>query len=403
MNKRNGSATLLAIMVMLFFSIIISGLIPMMNQELKAITTDHNVLQARYAAEAGIKHAYLSLQASNTIDGNTFYQSLSMGQVNNKAAQYSLSITPQNGTTQLAANTALTPGTIYAITSTGTYNGVSQTVTEYYTASGGGSGDADVIWTPPATTDYANTIKYAALSDGALTAWSGNAVANNKYGANYALATTKKIDPKSYRVQIPAIDQVKNVDLKLLEATFFKPTNTLFSAYTRKTMDSVMNPDLQYSSSWGDLWTNSRIIFPSGYSFYEVSGKVVVNTPLTLANGSRVIIYSSKDIIINSPLSGHFALIAEGDIQLDAACTGHIEFYSKKDMRIYRSVTGYGLFMSLQNLHVTAGTYDKAFMFGDNSVVLSGAQVTGAVYSRGTMTLEGATNITYDANAIPTS
>lgn len=403
MNKRTGSATLLALMTMLIFSLIIAGLVPMMNQELKAVTADHSVLQARYAAEAGIKHAYLSLQATNKIDGNTFYQSLAMGQVGNKTAQYYLYLTHQNSSTQLAASTALVPGATYTITATGTYNGATQTVAEDFIASGGGGTPADVIWQPPGTADYANTTKYAALTDGTLTAWSGNAVVNNTYGTDYALATTKKIDPKSYRVQIPASDQVKNVDLKFLEATFFKPSNPLFAAYTRRAMGADINPDWQYGSSWGNLWTNSRIAFPTGYSFYEVSGDIVINAPLTLAEGSRIIIYSNKNIIVNRPLSGHIALIAEGDIQLDAACTGHLEFYAKKDMRIYRSVTGYGLFMSLQNLYVTAGVYDKAFLFGDNSVGLSGAQVTGAVYSRGTMTLDGATSITYDASAIPTS
>ena len=396
MKQRKGSATALALIIVLFAVIVLAGIMPMMNQEMRATTSDHDVLQAQYAAEAGLKHAYLCLLSANKVDSAVFYQTLDMNHADNKTPQYYISITPQNSSTAITAGTTLSAGT-YTVTSTGSYNGITKAVSEYVTLSAGGTGP-DVIWSPPTAADYANTGKYAALADGNLTAWGGNTVTNNTYGSSYELASTKKLRPE---VQVPATGQVQDVYLKLLSPTFFSTSNPRLSAYTRATMDATMNPDIQYSSSWDNLWSNSAITFPSGYNMYTTTTNVVVNTPLTLADGDRVVIYSTKDIEINRPVSGHFVFIAHGDIQLNAACSGHIEFYSKKNMRIYRSVTGYGLFMSLSDLTVTQGTYNKAFMFGDNGVTLSGANITGAVYSNSTMVLNGDTSVTYDASAIP--
>lgn len=384
---------------MLFAIIVLAGIMPMMNQEMRATTSDHDVLQAQYAAEAGLKHAYLCLLSANKVDSTVFYQTLEMNTADNKTPQYYISITPQNSTTTITAGTTLSTGT-YTVTSTGSYNGVTKAVSEYVTISAGGTGP-DVIWAPPTTADYANTGKYAALADGNLTAWANNTVTNNTYGSAYALASTKKLRSEA---QTPATGQVKDVYLKLLSATFFSPSNPRLSTYTRATMDATMNPDIKYGSIWENLWSNSAITFPSGYNMYTTTTNVIVNTntPLTLADGDRVVIYSTKNIVINSPVRGHFVFIAEGDIQLDAVCSGHIEFYAKHNMNIYNSVTGYGLFMSLANLHVTAGTYNKAFMFGDNSVTLDGGtNITGAVYSNGPMTLNSNVTITYDASAIP--
>ena len=60
-NNRQGSVTILAIGVMLFLGIILSGVMPMITQEVRSGTLNRDAVEAQYAAEAGLKRALTGL------------------------------------------------------------------------------------------------------------------------------------------------------------------------------------------------------------------------------------------------------------------------------------------------------------------------------------------------------
>jgi|GEM_PF-6645005 len=62
LKMQSGSATAVGLIVMIILGIVIAGLLPMVSQELRAATTDRDLLQATYAAEAGVKRAQACFQ-----------------------------------------------------------------------------------------------------------------------------------------------------------------------------------------------------------------------------------------------------------------------------------------------------------------------------------------------------
>ena len=394
--NNTGSVTILAIGVMMFLGIILSGVLPMITQEVRSGTVNRDVVEAQYAAEAGIKRAIVALEEKQT-DWNSWlklaqnftnepnknYQVASLTSVTNPKSDDKCKVVAEPYKALPTDGTAAVAGW-YCLSAEGKVNDAAKTVYvayEYKGGTGGTGGTGVPVWTPPTDSAYQNTIKFAALADGELTAWSGNGASNTQYGDSYGLGSTKKLGSN---VQVAATGSVKDVNLKLLEATFFKR--------------SLYEP-LQENQVPNNFWDAS--LFKSGKFYVDGDLQFNMNTPLATQNSEQAFYYVKGNVNISAPLNGNFVIIAEKDIQLNAKCTGFIQLYSKQDMKIYNSVEGYGVFMSLKNLTVTQGTYNKAFMFGDNNVTLSGAQITGAVYSRGSLTLNGGTFVTYDASAIP--
>ena len=64
--SNRGSVTILAIGVMMFLGIILSGVLPMITQEVRSGTVNRDVIEAQYAAEAGLKRAAAALATEDT-------------------------------------------------------------------------------------------------------------------------------------------------------------------------------------------------------------------------------------------------------------------------------------------------------------------------------------------------
>lgn len=404
--QQNGFAAIIAIMVMAFLAIVISGLIPMVTGQLKAATVDKDILQAQYAAEAGAKRAVETLdqKVSETTSWSSWL-GRDINLLNDSAAvKYNVTLEPNP-----ASATLNTSGT-YKITSVGKCGNSEKTITLYYQFSSNGS---IIIWNPPDDPKYIETGKYTALSNGDIVAYSDNTVTNPAYGTPYAFATTAS--SISFQWGLPAKTKVTGVYLDLLPESFFSTTNPRLDGFTRKTMDSTMNPNIIYGSSWSNLWGN--ITFPSGKSMYIVNGDVTINTSSSLETGDddQVVIYATGNITINQSLKGNFAFISEKKIQLNSSTSvtnnGQIQMYAKDDLTLNGSVEGYGVFMTRGGLIVHGKRYVKAFMFGRNYVRLDGgATIQGAAYSYGanpsanggySIFISGGTKLIYDASAIP--
>ena len=65
LQSNRGVVTVLAIGVMLFLSVILAGVLPMITQEVRSGAINRDVLEAQYAAEAGLKRAIAGLVAGD--------------------------------------------------------------------------------------------------------------------------------------------------------------------------------------------------------------------------------------------------------------------------------------------------------------------------------------------------
>ena len=65
-NNNKGSVTILAIGIMAFLGIILSGVLPMITQEVRIGTMNRDVVEAQYAAESGLKRAIAGLEVGST-------------------------------------------------------------------------------------------------------------------------------------------------------------------------------------------------------------------------------------------------------------------------------------------------------------------------------------------------
>ena len=64
--SQRGSVTIMAIGVMMFLGIILSGVFPMITQEVRSGSVNRDAVEAQYAAEAGLKRAIAAMQAEST-------------------------------------------------------------------------------------------------------------------------------------------------------------------------------------------------------------------------------------------------------------------------------------------------------------------------------------------------
>ena len=397
MNKETrsrGSAALLAIIAMLFLGLVIAGLLPMLTMELRSAQSDRDALEARYVAEAGVKHALIVLRANG--DRSVFSQPNSFA--GDTAKTYSVTITDA--------------GTAHTIQSVGTVGGITRWAWGTYTDTNVPGQDNPVFDGPNNDPEYFNATKYGILSGGTLTVYNGN-YTNPTYGNEYALATTAGAPGFPWGPDVTT--SVTQVLLDMFEAGFFNASSSRLDTYTKHPLNETVNPGVQ-GLEWSNIWTVP--VFPAGKQMYEVSGNVTFNLNskqgevlTTGAFPNQVVIYSHGNITVNCRMEGNFVLIADGTITLNGnnTDTGQIELYSQGNMTVdhrigttVRPATSYGVFMTRSSLTVHGDRYNKAFMFGRASVTHDGGgTMYGAMYSLGNITISSALTFVYDPSVIP--
>jgi hypothetical protein len=380
---QRGSAVAVAIAVSLFLALVLAGLMPMLTQELSAGKLDRDVMETRYVAEAGVKHALAVFKTS----GGTWGWLGQPQRFNNDANKtYTVTISPPFTGTTPAGGTTYTIVSRGQITNPPLAGGPTWTARGTFTTAASGMVDDE-------------TRKWGILSQGTLTVYSGTYT--NAVNKEYAIGSVADKPGFAWGPEITT--GVTGVNLDILPLSFFSVTNPIYSGYTAKTMDATMNPDMRYGSNWANLW--GTITFPTGSSLYEVAGDVAINTKTGLATGSGkyVAIYSHGNIVVNDNLDGSFILMADGTITVNASShKGTIKLYSKGSMTINAPISGYSVLMTRGALTVNASPFVKSFMFGRTSVTLNvPGQITGAVYSNGWMKINSGTNFTYDPSVIP--
>ena len=127
-SSNRGSVTILAIGIMAFLGIILSGLLPMITQEVRSGAINRDVVEAQYAAEAGAKRAlveFYKIKLGQTPDWTWLNKDKPLlNNVNEK--KYNVITYIEPSTTHVTPDTTATKA--YTVQSTGTVNGAKKIV-----------------------------------------------------------------------------------------------------------------------------------------------------------------------------------------------------------------------------------------------------------------------------------
>ena len=376
-HDNRGSVTMLAIGVMVFLGIILSGVMPMITQEVRMGTLNRDAVEAQYAAEAGAKRAVASLLALSTDwswlnaeknftgeNGKTykvgFTTSTAVCKVTSDCASY---ITPSNGT-------APTSG-CYCLQSTGKVNGMTKTVavaTKISAASMPAAlqsivfGNANIIMNNSAKIyGSAGTNGYISMTS------SGNEITGvATYNNNI-----QKSSSGTYNYPLTSVGSENGVNTVLAVPTF----TVTYTAPTAPTTPTVPSS----TSSWNSLvgtWQVTKSVPAGNYSTSDNLQSDQSN--ITIANNTGLYVASrfSMDKSTWTMGNNNLLYVRNGDMRLSSAS----RFTMGSSSKIY--MTGF--------LDV-----DQSLIMGANSTLYAGMGMQ--LEARSTVTMPGAAYI-YLAN-----
>ena len=368
-NRQRGSATVLAVVAMVFLGIVIAGLLPMVNQELRSAATDRDVLEARYVAEAGAKRAIVALDRKET-DWSWLYPSrepLVAGDANKK---YRVTLNPPITNGNKPANQ-----TTYTITADGYVGAITWRVVETFTTPQGGWSGSGGANPPPLTTPMPDN--YTSYNVGTNLTINSNVTVT---GGSIATSATT-INNNS---GLPVLTGV-NLTVPAI------PVSLAPSTYSSATPLSGSPPSGTHALAGtyyvgGDFNTNQNTV---------LSATGGPNADVTIYSAGNINI--SDNVITNG--GTNLTLISNGNININSNVNlvGNIQLYSRGDLIISSNtslsgadliLTGYGLFMAGRNLTVNANVnLNKAVLIaGQDLTINSNATIIGQLMAGRNMT-----------------
>lgn len=349
-----GSVTLLAIGVMAFLGIILSGVMPMITQEVRMGTLNRDAVEAQYAAEAGAKRAVASLLAASTdwswlnaeknFTGETgktykvgFTTSTSVCKVTSDCASY---ITPTNGT-------APTSG-CYCLQSTGKVNGMSKKVavaTKIAAASMPAALSSIVFGNANIIMNNTATINGSAGTNGYIQMTSGNAITGV---ATYNTTSTTSSVITTVGTENP------------VTTTLAVPTFTV--TYTTPTAPAVVS-----ATNWPyGTWAVNNTASPLASGYYSSKGQLDSGASTIVIQPNTTIYVTKNDLSLyqSTWTMGDNAVIyiMKGDLKLNTATTLTMPGSSTVYIGNGNNTVLYGQWGN-PNTTLTLGTLGKASLF----------------------------------------
>lgn len=374
LRNQRGSTAVLAIVAMVFLGIVIAGLLPMLDMELKSAATDRDALQAQYAAEAGVKRALMALDEDDTawawLGANNW-----RNVINDGGATYAVTISPA-----ISDGSKPQKKTTFTITAYGKAGGITRSATASYTTPNGGNWGGDnnpnppnpPPLSPPMPDNYTSynigtnlTIDKNANINGGTIATSATTINNNAglpvlTGISLTVPTVPvSLDPVTYSGATP------------LSGALPSGTHALAGTYNVS----------------GDFNTNNKTVLSA-----------------TGGPSADVTIYATGNINISDNIvtngSTNLTLISNGSININSNVNlvGNIQLYSREDLVISSNtslsgadliLTGYGLFMAGRDLTVNANVnLNKAVLVAGRDITInSNSTITGQIMAGRNLTL----------------
>ncbi len=386
-DRQQGSATLLAVMAMIFLTIVIAGLLPMVTQELRAASTDRDVLETRYVAEAGVKRALVHLQR----DADQWGWIEQTGAANWRpfasdgtgAKAYTVRLVPNIEPTKKPKKK-----TTYQIYSTGKVDTITYTAYDTFTTPQGsndwGGGDDNPNPPnppPPLANDILDTMQtsgYVSYNIGSnLTINSNVTITGGTLGTSASNITNQSGAPIQTGINLT----VPPIPISLAPATYSgatplsgappSGTNALSGTYY---VSGGFNTNSHTILSATGGTSGDVTIFANGQ--ININDDVVTNasTNLTLASSSSININSNVDLVGNIQLYAKEDLIINSNSDLSGA-----------DLHL----TGYGLFMAGRDIYINSNVnLNKAVLIaGRDLYINANSTVVGQIIAGRNITL----------------
>ncbi len=386
-DRQQGSATLLAVMAMIFLTIVIAGLLPMVTQELRAASTDRDVLETRYVAEAGVKRALVHLQR----DADQWGWIEQTGAANWRpfasdgtgAKAYTVRLVPNIEPTKKPKKK-----TTYQIYSTGKVGTITYTAYDTFTTPQGsndwGGGDDNPNPPnppPPLANDILDTMQtsgYVSYNIGSnLTINSNVTITGGTLGTSASNITNQSGAPIQTGINLT----VPPIPISLAPATYSgatplsgappSGTNALSGTYY---VSGGFNTNSHTILSATGGTSGDVTIFANGQ--ININDDVVTNasTNLTLASSSSININSNVDLVGNIQLYAKEDLIINSNSDLSGA-----------DLHL----TGYGLFMAGRDIYINSNVnLNKAVLIaGRDLYINANSTVVGQIIAGRNITL----------------
>jgi len=308
LKNQKGLVTVIGILIILIFIIMSAGLLPWVTNETRLATKNRDVLEAEYAAEAGVKRALVEF---NKESPNWDWLHLDQPFINDSTTKkYNVTIYLASDTT---TKTPITPeansSNIYTIQSTGTVNGAVKTVSVSIASGGNPPVDPKVA---SDTAIYAGrllefknngTINKASIASG------GNINGGVNVANPYAKYSNKSLEIPQYAVESfqgsPALPLPTNNEIKLTEGKYY------VSGDWNPSHNSTISGD-------GIIFVNGNIIFPQNVNF---TGKVhiIATGNMDASNSNNVsfnkaVLISYGDITAKNTFNATGSVVATGNI-----------------------------------------------------------------------------------------
>lgn len=428
LNNPKGSVTVIALIIMVFATIVLSGVVPMVTNQLNMTTRNQDFIEAQLVAEAGAKRAIVAI-ANGRTDWNWINNDTHNLFTGNEAdGFFTVTVDPQ-----ININTTPAANTLYTITSVGHVGNSRKTVSVTVTTA---SQAQDSIFS-----------KYAIFSNGTLNINSGSTKINDDIASNkeinlnwsspgtvngYAYAPKDKVN-RGHPTVVTGIEILAKSEDKI-DINSLTPSMISYSK-TGADISKVQTNNLTESTYYcdGDYAVNGHnFVIPDGKSvtiyikgkFDVYSGNSIKGGNITIYAGNgmylsggsiqagtngTVKLYTPGELKVNSNSSidgKHVTIIAQTRVTLDGGTinktlSGAITEIYTKDFTLGNSAStisgnGFGLVVASNNIYLSGGTAPTTLMIAGNYIQENNSGVTVAgLYSNGTIDITGG-NVTHN-------
>ncbi|MDR7866014.1 MAG: hypothetical protein RIN56_04300 [Sporomusaceae bacterium] len=370
-DRQQGSATILAVVAMIFLTIVIAGLLPMITQELRSAGSDRDVLETRYVAEAGVKRALVHLQRDSDqwdwIEQNGVANWRPFAGDGTGTKAYTVRLVPNIELTQPKPKKKTT----YQIYSTGKVGTITYTAFDTFTTPQGSSdwGGGDINPNPPnpppplsnEIIDTMQTSGYVSYNIGSSLTINNNVTIT---GGTLGTSATDITNQSSAPIQTGINLTVPPIPISLAPTTYSSstplsgapPSGTTALAGTYYVSGGLNTNSNSILSATGGT-SGDVTIFANGP--INIGDDVVTNasTNLTLASSSSININSNVDLVGNIQLYAKEDLIINSNSDLTGA-----------DLQL----TGYGLFMAGRDIYINSNVnLNKAVLIAGRDLYIN--------------------------------
>lgn len=366
LHTQRGSVMVSALITVVFLTIVISGLLPMVSTQVSLSSKNNDTIEAQYAAEAGAKRAIVGIRKKRT-DWKWTIGNMQNAFVDGTTKHYITSIRP------LIADGAFpATNTTYTITSDGYVGNVHKRVVVTFRKSNG-------------------PFNYAAFSQGNMLInqprINGDIYSNGHITVNSStintVTGTAYCKENDYTIYTPA---AIGKGFKVPD-----PTETLDLSQLIKPMPNItkIGTDLQ-------TFTNNKsgdFTLPGGSYFYDSGGSAygMYNQSYNIASGNSVIIYVNGDFNIGKNITGgNITIYAKGNItfnggSVQASPGGTVNIYANNVLTLNSgsSITG----RTVTALANNASNQYYAIAFNGGSINNTLSNSLSKIYASGNVAL----------------